>query len=139
MSAPKVVLDLPAIKARLQAAALPAVEAVVGIASGGVVPASLVAYELALPLYLLCINYRAADHRPQRPAPALLAPPPPGLPAQLLLVDDVAVSGQTLACAKQQLAGHVVTTLVFKGRADIVLFPELDSCVAWPWGLPAGL
>lgn len=129
----KVRLELPDIKARLKAQTLLQVGAVVGISTGGAVPAGLVAYELDLPLYTLAINYRAEDNRPQREAPELLTDIPAGLPERLLLVDDVSVTGQTLALARGLLAGHLVTTLVFKGRADIVLFPEVAACVHWPW------
>ena len=47
----KVRLELPDIKARLKAQTLLQVDAVVGISTGGAVPAGLVAYELDLPLY----------------------------------------------------------------------------------------
>ena len=50
-----------------------------------------------------------------------------------LLVDDVSVSGKTLDAARGHLNGVRVTTLVLKGAADIVLFPEIANCVAWPW------
>lgn len=133
MTIEKVRLELPRIKARLKAQFLPKVEAVIGISTGGAAPASLVAYELDLPLYTLAINYRAEDNSPQRKQPELLAPLPPALPRTLLLVDDVSVSGKTLELAKRLLKGHLITTLVFKGKADIVLFPEIKPCVHWPW------
>ena len=130
----KVALDLVDIGRRLRACTLPEVDRVVGIGSGGVVPAALVAYELARPLTILSINYRAPDNTPRHPNPQLLQPfqlEPPG--QRLLLVDDVCVSGQTMTLAKALLLGHDVTTLVMKGTADIVLFPEIGQCVHWPW------
>ena len=126
-------LELPQIKARLKAQTLPKVDAVIGISSGGITPATLVAYELNLPLYTLAINYRAEDNKPQRQKPELLEPLPKNLPKQLLLVDDVSVTGQTLKLAKGLLNKHEIITLVFKGQGDIVLFPEISSCVHWPW------
>lgn len=119
---------------------LPAVDVVYGIARGGVVPAALVAYELERPLELLHINYRADDNTPQRDAPEVLAParlPSPGM--RVLLVDDVAVTGRTLERARKVLAQAEVTTLAMKGRADVVLFPEVASCVVWPWKGDASL
>jgi hypoxanthine phosphoribosyltransferase len=129
----KVRLELPYIKARLKAQTLPKVDGIIGISTGGTAPAALVAYELDLPLFTLAINYRAEDNKPQRDNPELLEPLPLELPQHLLLVDDVSVTGQTLELAKKLLYGHTVTTLVFKGKGDIVLFPEIANCVHWPW------
>ena len=131
----KFALPFEQIAARLKGLTLPEVDVVYGIASGGVVPASLVAYQLGKPLELIVINYRREDNSPQRPAPEILAPsqrPAPG--ARVLLVDDVSVTGQTIRLARETvLAGCAVTTVVMKGRADIVAFPEVGTCVAWPW------
>jgi len=132
----KVQLTFIEIAHRLKQMELPEVDMVVGIASGGVVPASLAAYKLERPLTLLHINYRAEDNVPQRDAPLLLKPsavPPPA--KRILLVDDVSVTGQTFELARQLLSDHHVITLAFKGTADYVLFPEIKSCVQWPWRL----
>lgn len=127
-------IDFREIRRRLKKCELPEVDRVVGIGSGGIVPAALVAYELDRPLSTLAINYRDPDNIPRYDEPRLLA----GidfLPSdnRLLLVDDVSVSGRTMALAKEVLAGHRITTLVMKGKADIVLFPEVAECVHWPW------
>ena len=140
----KVTLSFPDITRRLKALTLPEVDLVVGVATGGTVPASLVAYELARPLRMLAINYRDEDNQPRREAPELLEPftllpdalPPD--PLRILLVDDVSVSGKTLAVAKRALHGHTLTTLVFKGRGDLVVLPEVASCVIWPWQPSSG-
>ncbi len=127
-------LDFETISQALWHISPPPADCVVGIAGGGIVPASLLAHQLRLPLYLLTINFRAPDNSPQRPAPELLRelpPIPPG--ARILLVDDVSVTGKTLALAKSLLAEHSITTLTLKGRADLVLFPEIAGCVHWPW------
>lgn len=130
----KIPLDFTEISSRLQAAALPAVDLVVGIASGGIVPASLVAHQLGVPLSLISINFRDPTNKPQRSTPELLKPfsvQPAG--QRILLVDDVSVTGATLVVARELLAGHNVTTLVLKGQGDVVVFPEVDACVDWPW------
>ncbi|HET8985990.1 MAG TPA: phosphoribosyltransferase [Trueperaceae bacterium] len=134
----KVALSFGEIAARLKGLTLPEVDVVYGIATGGVVPASLVAYRLGKPLELIDINFRREDNSPQRPAPTLLTPPREPKPGtRVLLVDDVAVTGQTMLLAKETvLAGCEVTTLALKGRADIVVFPEVGTCVAWPWKVP---
>ncbi len=130
----KVTLSLPTIAQRLKQADLPDVDYVVGIATGGVVPAALVAFQLERPLALLPINFRAEDNAPRHDHPVILGEITlPKRPQRILLVDDVSVSGQTLAVAKQYLVDHDVITLAMKGRADIVLFPEVAQCVNWPW------
>ena len=129
----KVQLSFAEITQRLKQMVFPEVDMVVGIATGGVVPASLAAYKLERPLTLLHINYRAGDNTPQRDAPQLLnSSDIPSPPQRILLVDDVSVSGQTLDLARRLLSEHHVVTLVLKGRADHVLFPEIKACVQWP-------
>lgn len=130
----KLSLDFETISRALKRITLPPVERVVGIATGGIVPASLLAHQLECPLHLMHINYRAPDNSPQHPAPVLLAGSIlPSTRQRILLVDDVSVSGQTLMLAKELLKTHEVITFVLKGQADYVLFPEIDTCVNWPW------
>ncbi len=129
----KVVLNLLEIRTRLEQLELPEIDLVVGIATGGSVPASLVAYKLNRPLSLVQLNYRAEDNTPQRSKPLLQAPFQPPEVRRVLLVDDVSVSGRTLGVARALLPHCEVTTLVMKGRADVVLFPEIERCVSWPW------
>ena len=131
----KVALSFEEIAARLKALDLPEVDVVYGIATGGIVPAALLAFQLGKPLELLTINYRSEDNSPQRPEPALLAPAATlESGTRVLLVDDVVVTGQTVRLAVDTvLAGCQVTTLAMKGSADIVVFPEVGTCVAWPW------
>jgi adenine/guanine phosphoribosyltransferase-like PRPP-binding protein len=130
----KISLDFETISKALKQIELPAVDCVVGVAEGGLVPAALLAHQLGLPLHILRINYRAPDNSPRRQAPELLADVP-ALPdgARILLVDDVSVSGQTLDLARGLLAQHEIITFTLKGRADFVLFPEIAECVNWPW------
>lgn len=131
----KVKLDFREIRARLERLELPEVDCVVGIATGGTVPASLLAYKLGLPLLLIYINYRAEDNTPQRPEPELLEPFKVSEDEHVLLVDDVSVTGKTFEAARALLPNCTVTTLALKGKADFVLFPEIKSCVHWPWKL----
>ena len=132
----KVALDFTEIARRLKATALPDVDLVIGIARGGVVPASLAAYQLDCPLQVMRVQYRADDNQPMHDAPRVLTEPPlSGERLRILLVDDVCVSGQTMAAARRALAGHEIVTLVCKGRGDFVLFPEVAECVRWPWNL----
>ena len=130
----KIELRFPAITRALQHLDLPSFDLVVGIGRGGVVPASLIAYTLKSDLAVVRFNYRDDDNQPRHEAPVLqsLVAIPDGV-RTVLLVDDVSVTGKTLAAAGKLFDGYDVATLVLKGRADFVLFPEITSCVDWPW------
>ena len=130
-------LTFETIMGRLWKHRFPAVDLVVGIRSGGLVPAALAAQRLGKEARFITINYRDARNQPQRPRPAVLSPLRlPKSAKRVLLVDDVAVTGQTLALARRRLAGRRVTTFVLKGQAEHVLFPEIRECVDWPWKSP---
>jgi uncharacterized protein len=132
----KVNLDFATLSRALKAFPLPEVDHVVGIATGGIVPASLIAHQLNLPMSLIEINYRARDNSPRYPKPVLLSWQPLPIGGQrVLLVDEVSVTGKTMAFAKTFLTEHEVFTFALKGKADYVLFPEIESCVNWPWKL----
>ena len=133
----KVKLDFTDISRRIKQVDLPEVDLVVCIATGGTVPASLAAYQLDKALVMLHINYRAEDNVPQHETPILLSDQYiPHEHCRILLVDDVSVTGQTLNLAKKLLNGHDVFTFVLKGQGDYVAFPEIASCVQWPWQVP---
>jgi len=110
-------------------------DGVVGIATGGVVPAALVAHRLGLGLKVMAVNYRDADNEPQFDAPRLLAPAPDlGDWRRVLLVDDVWVSGSSWRAARSHLpAGIEVLPFVLKGQVDFALIRDVPGCVQWPW------
>lgn len=118
----------------LKKAVLPEFDLVVGIARGGVIPASLVAYKLQLDLHVIQINYRDDNNTPRYDAPRLLKDYNGEIYGKnILLVDDVCVSGRTFEKAKEILQGNTITTFALKGKADFVLFPDITTCVRWPW------
>lgn len=132
----KAKLILPEIAERIRKTQFPEVDLIVGIASGGVVPASLVAFHLNKPLDIMSINYRDEENNPRYDAPQLLENfNEPITGKHILLVDDVSVSGKTLETAKALFDDCEVTTFVLKGQADISAFPEVATCVDWPWKL----
>jgi uncharacterized protein len=132
----KISLDFTTISRALKAFPFPEVDHVVGIATGGIVPASLIAHQINRPLSLIEINYRARDNSPRYPRPVLLSWQPLPVGGQrILLVDEVSVTGKTMAFAKTFLTEHEVITFALKGKADYVLFPDIESCVNWPWKL----
>ena len=109
---------------------------VVGIANGGVVPASIIAYKIKCELKVVRISYRNDNNIPKNKKPIVLSKV--NLSADIrsiLLVDDVSVSGKTLEAAKGLFKGHKVSTLVLRGKADYVVFPHITDCLKWPWNL----
>lgn len=113
---------------------IPDFDLVIGIANGGAVPASLVAYKIGSDLKIIRINYRDEENNPCYKEPRCLSRVKLSKEARrILLVDDVSVSGKTLTCAKKLFKGKKIKTLVFKGKADYVLFPKIKDCVKWPW------
>ncbi len=129
-------LDFAAIIKKINAFSFPKVDLVVGLETGGVIPAALVGYRIGKPVVFMSINYRDRENRPQHKKPVLLKPfrVTPGL-KRVLIVDDVAVTGQTLELAKAKFRSCRVSTFVLKGKADHVLFPSIKECVRWPWKL----
>lgn len=118
----------------LENAQLPDCRLVVGIADGGTIPAALVAARIGRDLKIVKFNYRNAENIPQHTEPVLLSPTKlPEDSESILLVDDVSMSGKTLKAAKKLFNGQKIATMVFKGQADFVLFPEISDCVKWPW------
>lgn len=113
----------------------PGLDGVVGIASGGVVPAALVAQRLGLGLKIIALNYRDEANEPRHAAPQLLAPAPDlGSWRRVLLVDDVHVSGSSWRTARSHLSADVeVLPFVLKGQVDFALIRDVEGCVQWPW------
>lgn len=128
-------LSLTSIKERLDTYPIPQADLVIGIGRGGAVPAKMVAETIGSRLLIVPVNYRDDENIPQREIPVLLqdliVPVEKG--SKILLVDDVSVTGKTLETVKEKLKGYKVLTFVFKGIADHVLFPEINTCVDWPW------
>jgi uncharacterized protein len=110
-------------------------DGVVGIASGGVVPAALVAQRLGVEMKVIALNYRDEANTPRYEEPKLLsAVPDLGGWKRVLLVDDVYVSGKSWHAARALLPANVeVLPFVMKGKADFALIRDIDGCVEWPW------
>jgi hypoxanthine phosphoribosyltransferase len=120
---------------RLRSMSLPEADLVIGIGTGGIVPASLVAFHLGCELQIITLNYRDENNTPRYENPVIVnMPKMPSLAGKhILLVDDVSVSGKTLNEALRHFEGLQIKTLTMKGKADYVLFPEIKDCVKWPW------
>lgn len=136
--APMTPLAFEEIARRLAAWRFPErIDGVVGIATGGIVPAALVAQQLHVGLKLIALNYRDEANEPRHPAPQLLsAVPDLGHWRRILLVDDVFVSGRSWHAARALLPASVeVLPFVLKGQVDFALIRDIDGCVQWPWRL----
>jgi len=130
----KTTLTIDQITNRLRSFDFPEVDVVVGIATGASVPAKMIAELLSVPLRYIHINFRDDENTPRYEKPQILKTddfPPES--EKILLVDDVSVSGKTLKCAIDYLPDKTIYTFVLKGKADYVLFPEIRTCVNWPW------
>ena len=111
------------------------IDAVLGIATGGVVPAALVAMRLGVEMRLIALNYRDEANEPRFDEPKLLSNVPNlGMWKRVLLVDDVYVSGKSWHAARALLPADVeVLPFVLKGQIDFALIRDVDGCVQWPW------
>lgn len=127
-------LSFREISERLKKTDLPEIDLVIGIGSGGIVPAGFVAFHLNAELQVITLNYRDEQNNPRYDEPRILQKPEWQLEGKrILLVDDVSVSGKTINTALELLKGFNVKTMAMKGKADYVLFPEIKDCVKWPW------
>ncbi len=111
------------------------IDGVIGIASGGVVPAALVAQRLGVELKVIALNYRDEANEPRFAEPRLLSPVPDlGGWQRVLLVDDVYVSGKSWHAARALLPAVVeVLPFVMKGKVEFALIRDIEGCVIWPW------
>jgi uncharacterized protein len=124
-------------------------DAVLALARGGLPAGGALAYALGVKT-MATLNvefYIGVDERLDEP---LLLPPVPDLTVlrmeQLLIVDDVADTGRTLALARDFCASHVgeVRTAVLYEkpqsvvRADFV-WRRTDKWINFPWSTPAAV
>ncbi|MEN8115622.1 MAG: phosphoribosyltransferase [Bacteroidota bacterium] len=127
-------LSFKQITERLKSVELPEIDVVVGIGTGGIPAATMVAYHLNAELRVMILIYRDEQNNPRFETPKVLKKAEWQLEGKrILLVDDVSVSGKTMNKALEQLQGLNVKTLAMKGKADYILFPEIKDCVKWPW------
>lgn len=131
----KLDISFDAISEALHGFNFPEVDLVLGIARGGTPPACMIAHQLGAALKIVRISHRNDANEPLYLEPVVVSEFNWDLFShhRILIVDDVSVTGKTMAAVKERLPGHEVHTFVLKGAADYVLFPKVKSCVAWPW------
>ncbi|MCD4780360.1 MAG: phosphoribosyltransferase [Candidatus Omnitrophica bacterium] len=121
---------------RIYDSELPEFDCVIGIASGGIIPAAAIAFRTYTDFHIIYVQYRDDPRKPKHDQPRILQPFHIDKNYHsLLIVDDFSISGQTLATAKKLFPDQMIHTLVLQGKADFVLFPELTQHVLWPWSL----
>jgi hypoxanthine phosphoribosyltransferase len=115
-------------------------QVIVGIAKGGVLPATVIASLLRREFYPIRLS-RRHDDRIVREAPELLLGPPEAVAGQrVLLVDDMVATGETLdlarrACMDQGAAEVRTASLCTHGsgrRPDYVALVS-DALIIFPW------
>ena len=135
MAETKLNLEFTDISRSLKSFRFPEVDYIVGIATGGIYPAIMVAHQLDKPCRFIHVSFRDAENNPIHSEPELLSGNINDIPkgSAILLVDEVSVSGKTINKALEILSDFHVRTFVLKGKGDFVLFPEINTCVNWPW------
>jgi hypoxanthine phosphoribosyltransferase len=126
-------MGLDDVRDRLAGLSYPETDAVVAVERGGGAPVEIVAELLGVPLGRLRFQFRNDTHAIVVPRPRLIGEVDVPAGRRILVVDDVSVTGATLRAATDSLADREVTTVVLRGEADLVAYPELDACVRWPW------
>ena len=124
-------------------------DAVLALARGGLPAGGALAYALGVKT-MATLNvefYTGVDERLDEP---LLLPPVPDLTVlrteRLIIVDDVADTGRTLALARDFCAGHVgdVRTAVLYEKPHSVVRSDFvwrrtDKWINFPWSTPAAV
>lgn len=131
----KIDITFDAISEALHAFDFPEIDLVLGIGRGGVYPACMIAHQLGVAMKIIRVSHRNDLNEPMQDPPQIMGDIKWDFFSypRILIVDDVAVSGKTLALVKEKLVDNQVHTFVLKGTADMVLFPKVKSCVNWPW------
>lgn len=115
-------------------------QVIVGIAKGGVLPATVIASLLRREFYPIRISRRHND-QVVRDTPEILQGPPPAIRGlRVLLVDDIVATGETMDLARKacltQGASQVRTASLcshsFGQRPDYVALVS-DALIVFPW------
>lgn len=114
-------------------------EVVVGIARAGAIPGAIVASILRVEFYAMRISRKAGDEVRARPE-VLSAAPPQVAGRRVLIVDEIATSGETLrlalAAVRDAHPAEVRTATSFarhRGYKPDYFALETDATVIFPW------
>jgi len=113
---------------------------VVGIARAGVIPAAVVASILRVDFYSMKISRKEGDEQVRERPAILSAAPPQAAGKRVLLVDEIATSGETLrmalAAVRDVRPAEVRTATSFArttGYKPDYFALETDATVIFPW------
>ncbi len=115
---------------------------VAGIARGGLVPATIISYELELPLITFTVSSYKDCHTKIKPVGSIASLFDLPVNSRLLIVDDICDSGETMNWLQQQLA---VTDIKYEAACIFIkkqhknkikfygsIVPD-DKWVVFPW------
>jgi hypoxanthine phosphoribosyltransferase len=115
-------------------------QVIVGIAKGGVLPASVLASLLRREFYPIRLSRRHNDEIVSETPKLLVGPPPAISGLRVLLVDDMVATGETLTIAYQacleQGATEVRTASLFAhgfGQRPDYVASVSDALIVFPW------
>jgi uncharacterized protein len=115
-------------------------EIVVGIARAGAIPAAVIASILGVDFYSMRISRKEGEERVRERPAILSAAPPQGEGKRVLLVDEIASSGDTLrlglAAVRDTGPSEVRTATSFvrpRGYKPDYFSLETDQIVIFPW------
>lgn len=115
-------------------------EMVVGIARAGVIPAAILASLLRIDFYSMKISRREGDEKVRERPAVLSAAPPQARGKRVVLVDEVATSGDTLrlglAALRDVHPSEIRTATTFvrpMGYKPDYFALETDQTIVFPW------
>ncbi len=126
-------LNLNNITKKIKIQKFPKFDFIVAIASGGLIPASLIASHLNLDLKILWLKFKDDKNKELYKKPKLLKKINFNFKnKKILLVDDFSKTGKTFNEAKNILKGSKIKTFAVNGKADYSLY-NYKCCVKFPW------
>lgn len=114
----------------------PEIDLVLGLSEGGKAPALMIAHQLGVALKIMDFSESLEPH-----ALSLSNAEEEDLGLdfyghhRILIVDDIALSGNKLPQIKEKIKVEEVYSFVLFGEADLVLFPKVKSKVKMPWAI----
>ncbi|MFQ5538271.1 MAG: phosphoribosyltransferase [Gemmatimonadota bacterium] len=115
-------------------------EVVIGIARAGVIPAAVVSAILRVDFYCMKLTRKEGDEQVRERPAILSAAPPQAAGRRVLLVDEIATSGETLrlalAAVRDMRPAEVRTATSFArttGYKPDYFALETDATIIFPW------